>query len=121
MAFIFAKPLLSIYITDSEEAIVWGIIRMGFICLPYFLCGTMDVASGAVRGMGASISPMIIVLLGACGIRIGWIYTVFQLESLHTPQVLYLSYPISWTLTFIALLITFSIIYKKLKNEKRLS
>lgn len=110
------RPLLSIYITDSAEAISYGIIRLTFICLPYFLCGLMDVSTGALRGMGASLAPMIISVLGVCGIRITWIATVFQIERFHTPSCLYFSYTVSWTLTFIVQMIAFVFVYKKHKN-----
>ena len=71
LAYSFGPTLLSIYIRDSAEAISYGMIRLGFICIPYFLCGLMDVSTGALRGMGASIAPMIISILGICGLRIG--------------------------------------------------
>lgn len=111
LAYAFGPQLLSIYITDSPEAISYGMIRMGFIALPYFLCGLMDVSTGALRGMGASLSPMIISVLGVCGLRIGWLATIFQANP--TPQCLYLSYPISWTITFLCQMFAFLLIYKK--------
>lgn len=111
------RPLLSIYITDSAEAISYGIIRLTFICLPYFICGLMDVSTGALRGMGASLAPMIISVLGVCGIRITWIYTIFRMPEFHTPQYLYFSYTISWTLTFAVQMIAFVFVYKKYKNQ----
>lgn len=115
--YLFGPKLLSIYITDSAEAISYGIIRMSFICLPYFLCGLMDVSTGALRGMGASLAPMIISILGVCGIRITWIYTIFRLPQFHTPQCLYFSYTVSWTVTFIIQMITFIFIYRNKKQE----
>ena len=111
LAYAFGPKLLSIYITDSAEAISYGMIRMSFIALPYFLCGLMDVSTGALRGMGASLSPMIISVLGVCGLRIGWLATVFQ--TYHTPQCLYLSYPVSWTITFLIQMVAFIFIYRK--------
>ena len=87
----FGESLLSIYITDSAEAIAWGLVRMKVICRFYFLCGLMDVSTGALRGLGASVSPMIISVLGVCGIRIGWIATIFQIPRFHTPESLYSS------------------------------
>ena len=111
--YLLGPKLLSIYITDSAEAISYGMIRLSFICLPYFLCGLMDVSTGALRGMGVSVAPMLISVLGVCGMRIGWIYTVFRLPQFHTPQCLYLSYPISWTATFLCQMIAFFIIYHK--------
>ena len=110
---IFGENLLGIYITDSAEAVSWGLIRLNIICQAYFVCGLMDVSTGALRGMGASISPMIISVLGVCGIRIGWIMTVFQIPRFHTPQSLYYSYLFSWTVTFLIQMFAFFRIYRK--------
>ena len=109
----FGEQLLGIYITDSQEAIQYGLTRFNYIALPYFVCGLMDVSTGALRGLGASLTPMLISVMGVCGIRIAWIYTVFQMPQFHTPECLYLSYLISWTATFICQTVAFIIIYKK--------
>ncbi len=114
--YIFGKPLLSIYITDSPQAIEYGMVRFACICLPYFLCGLMDATTGSIRGMGASISPMIITILGVCGFRIGWIYTIFQIPEYHTPECLFFSYTVSWAMTFLIELVAFFVIYKKRSN-----
>jgi len=116
LATAFGETLLSIYITDSAEAISWGMTRLSIICMFYFLCGLMDVSTGALRGMGASISPMIISVLGVCGIRIGWISTIFQIPQFHTPQSLYFSYVVSWTLTFAIQMYAFFRVYRKNKK-----
>ena len=110
---VFGEHLLGIYITDSQEAISWGLIRLYIICQAYFICGLMDVSTGALRGMGASISPMIISVLGVCGIRIGWIMTIFKLPRFHTPQSLYYSYIFSWTVTFLIQICAFVIVYRR--------
>ena len=107
----FGPQLLSIYITDSQEAIQYGLVRLGYICAVYFLCGLMDVSTGALRGMGSSIIPMIISVLGVCGVRLLWIGTVFQIY--HTTDCLYLSYGVSWVITFAAQFISFWMVYKK--------
>ena len=114
---LLGPQLLSIYITDSAEAITYGMIRLTYICLPYFICGLMDVSTGALRGMGASLFPMVISVLGVCGLRIGWIYSIFQIPRFHTPQCLYFSYTISWTLTFLCQLGAFFLVYKKQKER----
>ncbi|MDD6279360.1 MAG: MATE family efflux transporter [Oscillospiraceae bacterium] len=116
-AYLFARPLLGIYITDSDEAIGYGIVRITYICIPYFLCGLMDVTTGLIRGMGLSLAPTIITVLGVCGMRILWIYTVFPIERYHSPESLYISYTISWSLTFIAELIVFLYIYRKRRKS----
>lgn len=112
-----AKPLLSVYLTDSAEAISYGMLRMTYICLPYFLCGIMDVMTGTIRGIGVSLTPMIITVLGVCVFRVGWIYTVFAVPAYHTLNVLYVSYPISWVVTFTAELAAYLIISKTRKKK----
>ena len=121
LAYGFGRQLLGIYITDSAQAIEDGMIRLSFICIPYFLCGLMDVSTGALRGMGSSVPPMIISVLGVCGLRLGWIYTVFQLPQYHTPQCLYFSYAVSWTVTFLIQMAAFVIVYRRrLRLDARL-
>lgn len=118
-AYIFGRPLLGIYITDSDEAIKIGLVRMAYICIPYFLCGLMDVATGLLRGIGYSVMPMIITVAGVVGIRITWIYTVFRMEAYHSLKSLYLSYTISWSITFLIEIITFIILLKKMSNSDK--
>ncbi len=117
LAYAFGRPLLSLYISDSQEAIEYGLIRMAYICLPYFLCGLMDVTTGLIRGLNSSVLPMIITVLGVCGMRIAWIYTIFRIPKYHTLQSLYISYTISWSLTFLAELAVFIILLTKIKRR----
>ena len=117
LAYCFGPSLLSLYITDSQEAIGYGMLRLSIICLTYCLCGMMDVSTGALRGLGESFIPMVISVLGVCGIRIGWIYTIFQIPQFHTPQCLYISYPVSWTVTFLFQMAAFFLVFRKLKKE----
>lgn len=114
------RPLLSIY-TSGEASINAGLRRMMYVCGTYFLCGIMDVMVGSLRGMGYSITPMIVSLLGACGLRLVWLGTVFQIEQFHTPDTVYLSYPVSWVITVAAHVICFFICRHRLqKKMKRL-
>lgn len=114
LAFLFKEPLLSLYITDSAEAIQFGVQRMTYICLTYFICGMMDTMSGMLRGMGKSMHAMIITLMGACGLRIIFIITLFKLPFFHSLDWLFTTYPISWLLCFIALFIAYKINKDKL-------
>ena len=116
LATIFGKQLLAIYL-DEPDAIAVGYSRLRIICLTYFLCGFMDVMGYAVRGIGYSILPTIVALLGACGFRILWIYTIFRIDAMHSLQGLAISYPISWALTFAVHLTVFIILYRKKKRE----
>ena len=109
--------LLSLYITDSPEATQWGMIRLSIVCLFYFICGMMDVSTGALRGLGESFIPMVLSVVGVCGIRIGWIMTIFQMPQFHTPQSLYISYPISWGITLLLQMLTFRMVYRRHTKE----
>lgn len=110
---LFPIPLLSLYIEGDGEAIRWGTVRLLFLFVPLIFQGLMDVSGGCIRGMGSSFSPMIVALLGICGFRIVWMLTVFQMPAFHTPQWLYLCYPITWVITWLADLVLYVFIYKK--------
>ncbi len=110
--YLLGGHLLKLYSTDPE-VIRYGILRMLYICVPYFLCGMMV---GILRGMGYAIMPMLVSLTGACLLRVVWIYTVFQ--QYRSLECLYLSYPISWGLTFLVHLACFGVVYHKLLRSR---
>ena len=114
---LFGPQLLSLYITDSPEAIAIGISRMLVDVAPYFLFGLQDVVTGALRGIGASFVSMILTVLGICGIRVLWIYTVFQIPRFHSQTMLYISYPLSWIVTLVIQLTAFSVIFRRLQKR----
>ena len=114
---LFGRTLLGFY-TSSEAVMDAGIRRMSCICTLYFLCGVMDVMVGALRGLGHSFVPMIVSLCGVCGIRLVWIFTVFEIEKYHRIQTVYISYPISWSITFAIHLTSYIIIRKKMKTGR---
>ena len=116
LAVIFGEGLLGIY-TKSPEAIAAGMLRLSMICAPYALCGMMDVLVGALRGIGYSIMPMIVSLIGACGLRLLWIATVFQIPEYHTQGTIYMSYPITWTVTITVHVICFVFAYRKIIKQ----
>lgn len=114
-AWIFGDKLLRLY-TDEPEVIKYGVERLGVVSATYFLCGIMDTMVGGLRGMGYSITPMIIGLTAVCILRMIWIATIFQ--SIHTPVVLYLSYPLSWTVAAIGNYVNYLYAMKKLERLK---
>lgn len=110
-AYFTSGTLLQLYSTDAE-VIRYGMLRMAYICIPYFLCGMMDVMVGTLRGMGYAIMPMIVSLTGACLFRVVWIYTIFR--RIPTLECLYISYPISWAVTFAVHVVCFMVVYRKI-------
>lgn len=118
LAVLFGKPLLGIY-TDNPAAVEAGMVRLLMICGPYLLCGVMDVMVGSIRGMGYAILPMSISLVGACGLRLVWLATVYQIPRFHTTQIIYMSYPVTWGITFLADVICFIIIWQIRKTKTK--
>lgn len=116
VATIFGNHILKIY-TDNPEEIKVAMIRVVYMCLPYFICGIMDVTVGLLRGLGKSLTPMIISIVGVVGFRIMWIYVVFykvtSFVDYNDLKYLYISYPISWITTFVVHFTMFIIAYNK--------
>ena len=113
--FYLLEPYLARFYTDEIEVIAYAKNRMQFVCMLYFICGIMDVLVGFLRGVGYSTIPMVVSLIGVCAFRIAWIYTVFQQQKILSS--LYISYPISWTITVIVLVICILIFYPKIKKK----
>ena len=110
----FGDIFLSIYSSDPE-VISAGIIRLSYIGKIYFLCGTMDVLCGCLRGMGYSLIPMINSLLGSCAFRLVWLATVFKIY--HTQDMVYIVYPLSWIITIALHLILYIYVRKKMQKN----
>ena len=79
------------------------------------LCGIMDTLASSLRGLGYSVLPMVVSLIGSCLLRLVWIATIFQLN--RTPFMLYISYPISWVLTASVHLICLLVVRRKLQKK----
>ncbi len=117
LALAFDHQLMALY-ASNEADIAAGMMRLAIICPTYFICGFLEITTGAVRGMGKSMVPMIISLIGACGLRVVWVFTIFKIWN--TTTSLYLSYPISWALTFVALFIYSAMVRRQLTNVDRI-
>ena len=115
---LFGNQLLSIY-SSSSMVIEAGMRRLRVIAGTYALCGMMDVMVGVLRGIGYSILPMAVSLIGACGFRILWLATIFKMDGYHTITVIYLSYPISWILTFAAHVVCYLCVRRRIPGFRK--
>lgn len=116
LAVYFGHSLLGFY-TSSEAVKAAGMKRLGIISRTYALCGIMDVMVGSLRGMGYSVLPTVVSLIGACGLRLIWIFTFFRTEQFHTLTSLYMTYPVSWIVTTAAHIVCFIIVRRKLEEN----
>ena len=111
---LFQTQLLGIYIKPTDDAyeavMAAGVVRVLAISQFQWVGGMMETACGSIRGLGKTINPTVTTLIGACGLRIVWLYTIFK--AVGTIESLYWSYPVSWVLT-LAIHIVFLLIYKR--------
>lgn len=113
---LFCEPLVRLYV-QTDAAVEAGVNRIFLILATYFLCGIMDTLAYSLRGIGYSLTPTIVSLIGACGLRVLWIYIVFPLPEMHTLNGLMLSYPVSWAATCAVHLVFYLILLKKAKRK----
>jgi Na+-driven multidrug efflux pump len=83
---LLGRPLLAIF-TSDPKVIELGLVRLNVMMIAFFTCGTMNVFPGLTRGMGYSVLPMVCTLVGACLMRILWLYTFFAWDP--TPIMLF--------------------------------
>ena len=82
-------------INGDPGVIAGGMVRIRINLSVYALLALMDSLTGALRGMGRSVTPMIVTLVGACGLRIVWVGTVFR--RIPTLEALFAVFPLSWS------------------------
>ena len=119
---LFAVPLLRIYLPEAPDALTAGAGRLFIIVAFDFICGCMNCTTNMLRGMGKSVFPMIATIVGCCGLRIVWIFTIFHSvfatgNKTDAYHALLISYPVSWLLSFAALFLFYVITKKKLDAQ----
>ena len=107
---VFGREFLGLF-ADKPEVIDAGVDRLRIMAFSYWIGPLMDASIAASRGLGRSVAPTIMVILGSCVFRVIWIYTIFA--YFHTITSLYLLYMFSWILTGVAEYIYFRITYKR--------
>ena len=118
---LFGKPIAEMYVDlndPNREAVLQAAMDlMTFMLSVYFLCGVMDTLSGALRGLGYSIIPMIVSIGAICVLRAIWVFVFFPMEQFHSLIGIYLIYPISWSLGIIFNTIALLVVYPKVKKS----
>lgn len=107
---LFGRGFLALFTTEPA-VIDAGMKRVSVMALAYCISAFMDCTIAASRGLGKTVVPTIIVVMGSCVFRVVWVYTIFA--QIHTIPSLYLLYPCSWALTAVAEMVYFAGSYKK--------
>ena len=108
--FLFGRTFLALFTTESA-VIDAGMKRVGVMGFAYCISAFMDCTIAASRGLGKTVVPTIIVVMGSCVFRVIWVYTIFA--HFHTIPSLYALYPCSWALTALAEIVYFAHCYKE--------
>ncbi len=106
-----AGPFVLKFYTDKPEVVAVGMVRIRLVASLLVLNGILDVFVNSLRGMGVSTLPTILMVVGICGVRLLWIYTMFPIH--HTLESIYLCFPISWAVTSIVEFILWIIVYRR--------
>lgn len=107
---LFGRGFLALFTTEPA-VIDAGMKRVSVMAMAYCISAFMDCTIAASRGLGKTVVPTIIVVMGSCVFRVVWVYTIFA--QIHTIPSLYLLYPCSWALTAVAEMVYFAGSYKK--------
>ena len=107
----FGNEFLAIFTNDPEVAAA-GMHRIMIMGFSYMVSAFMDCTIAASRGLGKSLVPTIVVILGSCVFRVVWVYTVFA--HFRTIPSLYLLYVFSWSITAVAEIAYFIAEYRKI-------
>jgi putative MATE family efflux protein len=111
---LLGTPLLHIFNRDPA-VVAFGMTRLRVILLTQWIDVFIEIFSGAMRGYGRSLIPALASLVGICGVRIVWVYTVFA--DHRTFYALLMSYPISWVVTTAALAVAYLLMLRSLRRE----
>ncbi len=114
--FVLRRELMRLFV-ESSEAVEYGVAWLNMICFTYIISGAQEIYRGALSALNRSIFPMINQTIGYLGFRALWVYTYFA--SHRSMGVLYLSYPIAWTLTLTLNVISFAICFRRLLGKKK--
>ena len=110
IVYLACPTVLKLY-TDKPSVIDVGMIRTGLVARFLVLNASLDTFVNSLRGMGYSSLPTILMIIGICGVRIAWIYTVFPVEG--TLESIYMCFPVSWAATMLVEIILWFIAYRK--------
>lgn len=104
------------FYTSDPEVIRHSVTRVSIVESMQWLSATYEISGAALRGMGISMLPAIVTLVGSCILRIVWVYSVFRMVP--TYEMLLSVYPVSWAITGLIMLVAYFLIRKKLFSER---
>ena len=115
---LFGEFFVGIYASEPD-VIAAGLTRNWSILPFYWMCGIMEVLCGSIRGMGKSMTTMVISLIGACALRVVWCQTLAV--WFRDVRVVYMCWPVSWVIVIAANIIALIYFYRQMLMKQRLT
>lgn len=109
-----ATPIYEIFTSDAD-VITIGLDMMHYLVPVYVTYISVEVLSGALRGMGNVIVPTIMTLVGVCGLRLLWLFTVVPVH--HELHTLMFSYPLTWVVASLGFIFYYGHVKRKMPKE----
>lgn len=110
-AFVLCGEWFLAIFTSDPAAVEYGWIRLYVICALQWLVCTYEITAGALRGLGSSLMPAVVTLIGTCVLRFAWVFFVFPLN--HDLTWLLTVYPVSWIVTGISMIIGYLVVSRR--------
>lgn len=117
LSFVLAREYLVQFYTSDPVVMDYAIRRMEHAAAFTWMVVSYEVGGAALRGMGYSMLPAILTIIGSCGFRIVWVCTVFQMY--RSFETLINVYPVTWILTGSMVLFAYFYIRKKEWGKKK--
>lgn len=111
---VFAYELSAIF-TSDPDVLEYSAVRMRYILTFEYIVVVMEVLTGALRGVNYSLQPAIACILGICGFRIVYIYTIY--EEYPTYEILLTVFPVSWALTLVIIIAMYFVVFARLERK----
>ena len=111
LIFLIGRHLFIQIFSTDENVIHYAMIRMWSVCLLELLTGVYEISGGCLRGMGHSMTPAVITVLGTCVFRLVWVNTIYAAHRSYL--MLMIVYPVSWVITGTAVTVAYFIIRRK--------
>ncbi len=115
VGYFFAPQIVGIFANETN-VVELGAARLMLVIPFYVFCSLQDVTAGQIRGLGKSFEPMLLSLVGVCGVRLLWIFAILPPD--RTLIDIYWAYPISWTASFVLLLVLYLILKNSLLKKQ---
>ena len=106
--------LIGLFATEPE-VIRFAVLRVLSVCLFNFLANSYEITSGVLRGLGYSILPTVLTVIGSCVFRIIWVFTLFR--AVGSFQSLIIVYPVSWIFTGTMVIIAYVIVRHRMQKQ----